>query len=199
MVGRTNAVTYKPAFFAFLMGAVLLGALMGTLTFCFMDGAVLSRLAVFQSGFLSLRQSGELGSIMVKAFAGSTVYMLAVFLLGFSAVGQPFAVGVLILKGMGCGVAMCQLYADMGRQGIAFSAALILPSAVITSAALAFGAREAVVMSDMLLRVTLSDRQESGLREALRLYLAKFLTLEAVLAVAAAVECLSTLLVSEFF
>lgn len=194
MNARTSSGVYKTGFFAFLIGAVLIGALMGSVSYCFMDSDGYSKLALFQNGYFSARQSGDFGEILIKSFSGATLFMAAVFLMGFSAFGQPAVIAVLLIRGMGFGVTMAQFYSVYGKRGVLMSAVFVLPSAVITTSALAAGAREAVGLSNLLLGITLSDRQENGLRQAVRLYGAKFLVLEAVLAVGAGIECICTVL-----
>ena len=49
-------------------------------------------------------------------------------------------------------------------------------------------------MSNILLCIVFSEGQHSGLRQTVRLYAVKFLVLEAVAAVAAALECLLTII-----
>ena len=185
---------YKSGLLAFFAGVILFGALLGTVTFCFMGSDELSRLSVFSNSFVDVRSSGDLGKILVRSFVSSTVFIALVFLSGFSALGQPLAVAVLLLRGMGWGAAMSQLYSLYGGRGALLSAVFVLLPAVITAAALMIAARESVAMSNILLCVVFSDRQHNGLRQTVRLYAVKFLVLEAAAAVAAGLECLLTVI-----
>lgn len=185
---------YKSGVLAFFAGVILFGALLGTVTFCFMGSDELSRLSVFSNSFVDVRSSGDLGKILVRSFVSSTVFIAVVFLSGFSALGQPLAVAVLLLRGMGWGAAMSQLYSLYGGRGALLSAVFVLLPAVITAAALMIAARESVAMSNILLCVVFSDRQHNGLRQTVRLYAVKFLVLEAAAAVAAGLECLLTVI-----
>ena len=130
----------------------------------------------------------------MRSFFSSTVFLAVVFLSGFSSLGQPLAVAVLLLRGMGWGVAMSQLYSIYGGHGALLSAMFVLLPAVITAAALMIAAREAVAMSNILLCIVFSEGQHSGLRQTVRLYAVKFLVFEAAAAVAAALECLLTII-----
>ena len=174
---------YKSGVLAFFAGAILIGALLGAVTFCFMGSDELSMLSVFSNSFVD-----------VRSFFSSTVFLAVVFLSGFSSLGQPLAVAVLLLRGMGWGVAMSQLYSIYGGHGALLSAMFVLIPAVITAAALIIAAREAVAMSNILLCIVFSEGQHSGLRQTVRLYAVKFLVLEAAAAVAAALECLLTII-----
>lgn len=185
---------YKSGLLAFFAGVILFGALLGTVTFCFMGSDELSRLSVFSNSFVDVRSSGDLGEILVRSFVSSTVFIAVAFLSGFSALGQPLAVAVLLLRGMGWGAAMSQLYSLYGGRGALLSAVFVLLPAVITAAALMIAARESVAMSNILLCVVFSDRQHNGLRQTVRLYAVKFLVLEAAAAVAAGLECLLTVI-----
>ena len=100
---------YKSGVLAFFAGAILIGALLGAVTFCFMGSDELSMLSVFSNSFVDVRSSGDLEEILVRSFFSSTVFLAVVFLSGFSSLGQPLAVAVLLLRGMGWGVAMSAL------------------------------------------------------------------------------------------
>ena len=185
---------YKSGVLAFFAGAILIGALLGAVTVCFMGSDELSMLSVFSNSFVDVRSSGDLEEILVRSFFSSTVFLAVVFLSGFSSLGQPLAVAVLLLRGMGWGVAMSQLYSIYGGHGALLSAMFVLLPVVITAAALMIAAREAVAMSNILLCIVFSEGQHGGLRQTVRLYAVKFLVLEAVAAVAAALECLLTII-----
>lgn len=92
---------YKSGVLAFFAGAILIGALLGAVTFCFMGSDELSMLSVFSNSFVDVRSSGDLEEILVRSFFSSTVFLAVVFLSGFSSLGQPLAVAVLLLRGMG--------------------------------------------------------------------------------------------------
>lgn len=185
---------YKSGVLAFFAGAILIGALLGAVTFCFMGSDELSMLLVFSNSFVDVRSSGDLEEILVRSFFSSTVFLAVVFLSGFSSLGQPLAVAVLLLRGMGWGVAMSQLYSIYGGHGVLLSAMFVLLPAVITAAALMIAAREAVAMSNILLCIVFSEGQHGGLRQTVRFYAVKFLVLEAAAAVSAALECLLTII-----
>lgn len=185
---------YKSGVLAFFAGAILIGALLGAVTFCFMGSDELSMLSVFSNSFVDVRSSGDLEEILVRSFFSSTVFLAVVFLSGFSSLGQPLAVAVLLLRGTGWGVAMSQLYSIYGGHGVLLSAMFVLLPAVITAAALMIAAREAVAMSNILLCIVFSEGQHGGLRQTVRFYAVKFLVLEAAAAVSAALECLLTII-----
>ena len=194
-VGDRRITVYGRGFFAFLCGAAIIGVLLGTMCFCLNTKAADS--IMLFGGELQSRMSMEHGKLMAGAFLGSTVFLLGIGLTGFCAVGQPFELALLVLRGMGLGYSMAQLYAQAGRESAIYAAGLLLPGAVISTLGLIAAAREAVCLSNIYLRITLSDRQEQGLAEAVKLYGAKLLVIEAVLALAAGADTICNYLFIE--
>ena len=70
---------YKSGVLAFFAGAILIGALLGAVTFCFMDSDELSMLSVLSNSFVDVRSSGDLEEILVRSFFSSTVFLAVVF------------------------------------------------------------------------------------------------------------------------
>lgn len=181
-------------FFAFLVGATLFGVVLGTMAYCFMSRDFLNQLSLAQENFLEVRRNSDFAVVLMKSLSTSTMFLGAVFVLGFSAIAQPVEIGVLVFRGMGLGVTMAQVYTQYGTTGIAICAALIVPSALISAYALIIGTREAVYMSNLLMTNSLSDRPSEGMLSSVKLYGTKFLVLEAVCAVSAAVDCLCSVI-----
>ena len=71
-----------------------------------------------------------------------------------------------------------------------YSLFTIIPNAVVSAAVLALAAREAFSLSNTYALFTLSDRQHDGLRPFVKIYCAKLLILEAILALSAGCDCL---------
>lgn len=183
---------YTSRFYAGLLCVVLVGVLLGSLFYSSMDAGVIKSLGNTQSGFVSVRQQMQFSQILLKTLGSSTLFLFVIFVSGLCAVGHPIVIGTLAVRGLGLGVVLSQLYSSFGAKGLLYSAALVLPNGLICAVALAFAAREALCMSNQYALFSLSDRQVDGLRETLRLYVTKFLVLEAVLAVSAGVDCLVT-------
>lgn len=70
---------------------------------------------------------------------------------------------------------------------------------MVSCLALVTGAREAIVLSGLYMKITLSGRQENGLLDAVKLYCTKFLVLEAILAVGAGIDCFCTIMLIGHF
>ncbi|MBR1423434.1 MAG: hypothetical protein IJ571_08355 [Ruminococcus sp.] len=165
--------------FAFFMTAALLGELLGSLGAALTDSPLAYGLAVY-SGFGSenaLRSS-------LSAFMGTSIYMAAVFILGFFPIGQPLCAAVMLLRGMGQGAVLSQLYLTARSGDLpGLMIGYILPN-TLTAAALSLACNEAVTLSNVYLRHTFSDRQVLGMKDTVRLYVIRLLQLEAVCAFA---------------
>lgn len=185
---------YKNSFFAFLTGAVLIGILLGVVQFCCTDSSFLTGLGIAQENFIAARKGMNFGQLLLNSLGGTTVFLFLAWLFGFSAVGQVPEIILLLVRGMGLGLTLSQLYSAYGKSGMLYSAGLILPSAIVSCVALIIGAREAIGFSNIYLKITLSGRQENGLLGAARLYCTKFLVLEAMLAVSAGIDCFCTIM-----
>lgn len=181
---------YTGRFYAGLLCVLLVGVLLGSLFYGSMDTGIVKRLKSAQTGYVSLRQNLDFSKILLRTLSSSTAFLLVIFVSGFCALGQPVAVITLAIRGLGLGVVLSQMYSAYGVHGMLYSALLVVPNGLICSLALALGAREAICLSNQYAVYTLSDRQENGLRETVRLYCTKFLVLEAVLAVSAGADCL---------
>lgn len=190
---------YKSGFFAFLCGTVLIGVLLGAVTYCCSGGEFLHKIGLVQSDFIKSRSVMDYGQIMVNSLSGTSVFIAAVFLCGLCPLGQPAELAVLLFRGMGLGLTLSQLYGAYGKAGILHTMGLILPGAAISTLAMVIAVREAVALSNIYLRMSLSDRQETGLMEPVKLYAAKFMVLEAALAVSAGADCLCNYIFIGYF
>lgn len=182
-----NTAKYGTGAFAFMCGALLTGMLIGTMCCCLSADTQVSRLLSRSGDMKSLLQTDP-GSVMAGSLLGSTVFLLGLAVAGFCAVGQPFAVLLIVLRGMGMGHKAAQLYSTAGRGDILYAAGLFLPGAVISALALAAAAREALSLSNIYLRLTLSGGRGYDPSGAVRLYGAKMLVIEAMLALAAGAD-----------
>lgn len=192
---RTSGLNgYHNGFLAFIVCLVLVGALLGAVTYGYMDVSFADKLAQLQSGYLDVRKNSDFVQVLLRSFSSSMIFLGTVFVLGFSAVAQPLELAVPLVKGIGVGAAMAQVYSSQGMSGISSCALLIVPSAVISVYALAVGTREAVMMSNQLFGVMLSDNSTSAMLNKTKLYGTRFLVLASVNAVSAAVDCLCTLI-----
>jgi hypothetical protein len=172
--------------FAFFMTAALLGELLGSLGTALTDSPFTYGLAVY-SGF----GSGDALRSALSALFGTSIYMSAVFILGFFPMGQPLCAAVMLLRGIGQGAVLSQLYLTVRSGELAgLFVGFILPN-TLTAAALSLACNEAVTLSNAYLRHTFSDRQVLGMKDTVRLYVIRFLQLELVCAAASVLIYLS--------
>ena len=187
---------HKDSFFAFLAGTAIIGVLLGVISHCFMSDAFLKQMAIAQENFIEIRRHQDFIIILMKSFLSSTVFLGVAFVLGFSAISQPLEIILPVIKGMGLGATMAQIYAQNGKGGMFISLVIILPCAAISMYALLMGTRESVSFSNILMTDLLSSKQSGGLLPALKLYITKFVVLEAIVAVSAGADCLCTVIFS---
>lgn len=178
-----------------IMLLMIAGVLIGTLAFSFIKTSTLSDLNLVENDYLSMRENGGYIKILYSSLLNSSLLIIVLFLLGFCAIAQPAAVLVPVYKGLGFGAAIAQIYTENGFHGFFTALILILPCALVSSYALFIGVRESMRLSNRFFsQAFLSRRTESeSINEYVKLYAVKFLVLEAVTAVSAAVDCLSSL------
>ncbi len=178
-----------------IMLLMVAGVLVGALAFSFIKTSTLSDLNLIENDYLSMRQKGGYISILYSSLLNSSTLIVVLFLLGFCAIAQPVSILVPVYKGLGFGATIAQIYSENGINGFFTAFILILPCALVSSYALFIGVRESLRMSNRFFsQAFLNRRSESdSINDYVKLYAIKFLVLEAVTAVSAAVDCLSSL------
>lgn len=187
--------TTKPNVIFRIMLLMVIGVLIGTLAFSFIKTSTLSDLNLIENDYLSMRENGEYVKILYSSLLNSSTLIIVLFLLGFCAIAQPVSVLIPVYKGMGFGVTIAQIYSENGVNGFFSAIILILPCALISSYALFIAVRESLRMSNRFFSQAFLDRrcESDSINDYVKLYAVKFLVLEAVTAVSAAVDCLSSL------
>ncbi len=185
----------KPNVIFRIMLLMIVGVLIGTLAFLFVKTSTLSDLNIVENDYLSMRQNGGYVSILYSSLLNSSTLIIVLFLLGFCAIAQPAAILVPIYKGLGYGATIAQIYSENGLNGFFSALILILPCALISSYALFIGVRESLRLSNRFFSQAFLNRRSDSdtINDYVKLYAVKFLVLEAVTAVSAAVDCLSSL------
>ncbi|MEJ5562714.1 stage II sporulation protein M, partial [Salmonella enterica] len=69
--------------------------------------------------FLAVRQAGDWRTAFISAFISAAGMVLLLFVSGLCAVGQPGAAVILLIRGMGLGSCVAELYRQMGIEGAA--------------------------------------------------------------------------------
>ena len=107
----------RNGFFALFMGAALLGEVFGVLSMSLTKTA--SGVAFGEPLWLALR-----------SFAGTAAYMAVIFFSGFFPIGQPLTFIVMLIRGMGQGAQLSQLYLSYGTEGLSTVVAVCIPFTV---------------------------------------------------------------------
>lgn len=188
----SNDFIHNTGFFGFLAVIAVIGILFGVMSYCFMSADFLEQMSVAQQNFFELRKNRDFVQILIKSFGSSSIFIGCAFVLGFSAIAQPIEIIIPLVKGMGLGVSVAQIYSQNGKSGILTCALIILPCAVISMYALLIAVRESVGLSNIFMTAALTSGQTNGLLGTVKLYATKFLVIEAVTAVSAAVDCVCT-------
>lgn len=185
----------KPNVIFRIMLLMIAGVLIGTLAFSFIKTSTLSDLNLVENDYLSMRENGGYIKILYSSLLNSSLLIIVLFLLGFCAIAQPVAVLVPVYKGLGFGATIAQIYSENGFHGFFMALILILPCALVSSYALFIGVRESLRLSNRFFSQAFLNRrtETESINEYVKLYAVKFLVLEAITAVSAAVDCLSSL------
>ena len=162
---------------ACLWGTYLSGILLGA-------GNGGKELTFLTEQFLEMRRLGEWKSVFLTSAASSLGMISLLFICGLCAVGQPAAAAALLVRGMGLGGCIGELYRQTGFSGAA--AALLLLALPETVCAFCFlkAASGAVRMSGRLFRTVL-DPEPVPLTAVFRRYGIRFVILTVLLILAA--------------
>lgn len=175
-----------------IMLLILIGVFIGTAVYILKDEPLSGSLNELNTDYLSLRSGSSYMSVMITSLFNSTILLAILFLGGLCAVAFPVVLVVPIYKGLGIGCSVAELYASMGQKGFIYALILILPSAVISCYALMIGTREAYRMSIECFGAIFKSKIYT-VSENAKLYLVKFLILEAILSVSATIDSLCSL------
>lgn len=189
----------KDIAFAVMVGAILLGTVLGTVSFCLFPESMTEALASSARDYMSFRKGSDMAGILLNSFAVTSLFIASEFLLGFFALGMLPEVLVLIYRGCGLGIVLSQAYTGCSASERVIAALMIVPACVISCFALCLAAKEAVRLSGRLLVDLTAKENCRGELEYLKTYLVRFLALEAIAAVSAAVDCISSLLLADRF
>ncbi len=181
---------------AVMIGTLLLGVVLGTLSYCFMPQSTVDLLSAAVKDFVGFRQTADFGHLLISSFFSATLFIAAEFLLGLFALGQLPELLVLVYRGSGLGIILSQAYVNTDRNRIVLVILFIVPALVISCYSLALAAKEAVRMSSRMMTLLLVNKPCPGLLDHFKNYAVRFAAIEALTAVAAAVDCISSLLIA---
>ena len=159
----------------FLSLAFILGLLIGVLV---MRGAGEPLTSSVEKGFTSFvaqRQSQSFGATFLYSFTSAFPFFAAAFVCGLCMVGTPGAFFIPCFRGLGLGLTLGYLYAVYGMKGMAFSALLVIPAALVSAVALLLACRETWGFSLLLFKGLLPDAPSMALRNDCKIYCLRYL------------------------
>lgn len=131
-----------------------------------------------------------------SAFGAECVFLLFAMFLGVCVVGEPLLWILPFVKGLGVGILSGYLYQVFTLQGLTYFAVFILPSSVLTSAALLLGCKESILMARDLNRILLAGEGHSSIN-MFKLYILRYLVLLASILFCAALNTATFLLFAD--
>lgn len=133
--------------FVMVMLSLLIGVLMGALLIRGGSFSAVSRFSVSFEQFIQTRQEGSYGSVFIRSFATSSVYLLVLFCCGLFVYGSPLCYLATLMRGLGFGAVSGYLYSTYGLKGVAFTLLVLLPTTFFNCIVLILASKEAVRFS----------------------------------------------------
>ncbi len=190
--GQAFSFIEKNSFFILVIGILTGGVIIGVLVFCGLDSSSLNKLSFVSTEFVEERSDVDFLKLFFESFLSLTAQLFVVFILGFWAVSQPVELLIPLLKGLGLGASLAQIYAVSGAKGFLIVLLLIIPYTLVSVFALVIGIREAVRLSNIFARKAFFDTNTNGMKEITSLYCQKFGILEIIMLSASLIDCLCT-------
>lgn len=103
-------------------------------------------LKLFQECYTVKTDSSFL-QLFFRSFQSELLFFIPVFLFGTCALGAPVIFGISFFRGLGLGILTSVIYQNYGLTGLGYNAFVLIPGAVLGSAALIFACREGYYMS----------------------------------------------------
>lgn len=175
-----------------IMLLILLGVVIGTAVYIISNDSLSGSLSRLNTDFLDFRRNSSYMDVMLSSLFNSTVMLLILFLGGLCALAFPVILVVPVYKGLGLGCSVAQMYSSLGQRGVLYALLFILPSAVISCYAIMIGTREAYRMSAECFGAIFKKKIVT-VSENAKLYLVKFLILEAILSASATIDSICSL------
>ncbi|MDR1673876.1 MAG: hypothetical protein LBR54_00270 [Oscillospiraceae bacterium] len=171
---RENTITSNERSMLILLGTVVLGVLVGTITFMTFDSPGIFTHTFLNHGFFKSPHQQDIWTVAVNSFFNTALPLIILFLCGFCAVAQPVEFFILFYRGITLGISMSLTYATYGYKGILIGLTMVVPGAVITTVILLFAAREALRSSNLYTKFALASEIKTA---PTKLYAVKFTVL----------------------
>lgn len=176
---------------------LILGILVGSLTYRSFTSEETSSLSFLAQGFMEDRVSKTPSQILTNSFVSATVVMGITFISGFCAISQPFQMLIPFIKGLGLGASVAQIYVIKGGSGLIIVLLLIIPYSAIICFAYLIAVKESVKYSAAFFRLAFFAGHNEGMRAVTKNYCIKYLILEIIVAISAVIDSVSTFLFAD--
>lgn len=180
-----------------LFGILVFGILIGSLTYRNFTSEETSSLSFLAQGFMDDRISQTPSQILSNSFVSATLLLGIAFISGFCAIAQPFQLMIPLIKGLGLGASVAQIYAIKGGSGLIIVLLLIVPYSAITCFAYLIAVKESISYSVSYFKLAFFVGHNDGMRVETKNYCIKYLVLEIIIAISALIDCLSSFLFAD--
>jgi stage II sporulation protein M len=147
------------------------------------------RIVTAAANFLHSRSTLGFSETLAESFFSATLLTILLFLLGFGGIYQPFAVLILLIRGLGIGTALSFIYAGEITPENFAAVVSVLPFIAFSSFVHILACRESLRMSTGILRVSLAAPGEYKSVDY-SLYINKFIILLFVTAIISIIDAL---------
>lgn len=173
-----------------LFGLVVLGVIIGTITFCTIPDNKLLMNGLLNHGFIKNNTDQTVLESFINAFRNTSFLIIILFILGFGAVSQPIEAFVLFYRGIALGISVSFTYFHYGFKGFLVALLIILPHAVLSSVLLILATREAIKSSNMFAGFAFVGKNNEKPNPQIKIYFIKFLVLLALLLASSVLDSL---------
>lgn len=149
--------------------------------------------------FITLRDNSSFFKIFFSSVNGYSILIVLCFIFGSSILGIVFLPFILGFSGFYYGGIMALLYAEYSLKGIAFSAVMVLPSAVIFAVSLILAAGESVGFSIRVAKLTLPKTHPANLYYDFKNYCGRYIFIMLLMLLAALTDSFISSNISESF
>lgn len=183
----------------FLTFTFIAGLCIGVIVVRGADGSLLKMISDTFSSYVSHRTGQSFFKTLFFSITSVFPFFAAAFIAGLCVVGTPFVPLVSCFRGLGIGLTSGFLYATYGLKGIAFSALLIMPPALISSIALLLACRESMCFSLVLARAAAPRSGPVALHNDFKIYCLRFIFILGMILASSLLDSVMSLSFMRFF
>ncbi len=159
-----------------LLGLFLSGFILGIFSLDTFEG-YRDFFAKTVDSFIDIRNNESFFKIFSNSFFGFISYLILFFIAGSSVLGVVFIPFLVFFGGLYFGGIMSFLYSEYALSGVAFSAVMVVPSAVLFGVSIILSAREAIGFSVRLSKLTFPRTVPANLYYDFKNYCGRFIVI----------------------